>query len=65
MSDKVKRILALMGAVLLAALYLVTLVLAFVDPTASKDWLKAAVISTIVLPILFYAMILVARNLKK
>ena len=39
MFQKLKRILALAGAVLLAAMYLITAVLAFVDPTASKDWL--------------------------
>lgn len=65
MHDKLKRILALTGAIMLAGIYLITLILAFVDPTTSKDWLKAAIVVTILLPIFVYAMILVARNQKK
>ncbi len=65
MFEKLKRIFALAGAVLLAAMYLITLILAFVDPTASKDWLKAALITTVVIPVFLYAYILVYRNLKK
>ena len=65
MLDKMKRILALAGAVLLAGLYLITLVLAFADPTASKDWLKASVVCTVVIPIFLYAYLLIYRHLKK
>lgn len=65
MKDKVKRILALCGALLLAALYLVTLVLAFTDPTEAKNWLKAAVVCTVIIPVFLYAYILVYRYLKK
>lgn len=65
MSQKLKRILALLGAVLLAALYLITLVLAFIDPTEAKNWLKAAVVCTVVIPVFLYAYLLVYRNLKK
>ena len=38
---KLKRILALSGVLLLVGMYLLTLVFAFVDPTAGKNWLKA------------------------
>ena len=65
MLDKMKRILALAGAVLLAGLYLITLILAFADPTASKDWLKASVVCTVVIPIFLYAYLLIYRYLKK
>lgn len=65
MLEKLKRILALAGAIILAGLYLITLILAFVDPTASKDWLRASVGCTILIPILLYAYILVYRYLKK
>jgi len=65
MFEKLKRILALLGAVLLAGLYLITLVLAFVDPTASKDWLKASVVCTVVIPVFLYAYIMIYRYLKK
>lgn len=65
MLDKMKRILALAGAVLLAGLYLITLILAFADPTASKDWLKASAVCTVVIPIFLYAYLLIYRYLKK
>ena len=42
MSRKIKRIVALLGVIILVGLYLATLILAFVDPTEAKNWLKAA-----------------------
>ena len=65
MSPKIKRVVALLGVVILVGLYLITLILAFVDHTASKDWLKASIICTIIIPVFFYAYLLVYRNLKK
>ena len=65
MSPKIKRIAALLGVIVLVGLYLITFILAFVDPTASKDWLKASIVCTIILPVFFYAYLLVYRNLKK
>ncbi len=65
MSPKIKRVVALLGVVILVGLYLITLILAFVDPTTSKDWLKASIICTIIIPVFFYAYLLVYRNLKK
>lgn len=65
MSPKIKRVVALLGVVILVGLYLITLILAIVDPTASKDWLKASIICTIIIPVFFYAYLLVYRNLKK
>lgn len=65
MPPKIKRVVALLGVVILVGLYLITLILAFVDPTASKDWLKASIICTIIIPVFFYAYLLVYRNLKK
>jgi len=65
MFQKLKRILALFGAILLAGMYLITIILAFMDHTASKDWLMASVICTIVIPCFLYAYILIYRYLKK
>ena len=65
MPPKIKRVVALLGVVILVGLYLITLILAFVDPTASKDLLKASIICTIIIPVFFYAYLLVYRNLKK
>ena len=63
--NKCKRILALIGVVLLTGMYLMTLVFAFVDPTAGKLWLKASIVCTIFVPIFIYACIMLARYLKK
>ena len=65
MSKKLKRILALAGVIILVGLYLITFILAFVDPTESKNWLKASIVCTIMIPVFFYSYLLVYRNLKK
>ncbi len=62
---KIKRILAIIGVFLLAGMYLLTLILAFVDPTAGKSWLKASIVCTIFIPVFLYACIMLARYLKK
>ena len=62
---KLKRILALVGVVLLAGMYVMTLVFAFVDPTAGKLWLKASIVCTIFVPVFIYACIMLAQYLKK
>lgn len=62
---KLKRILTLVGVVLLAGMYVMTLVFAFVDPTAGKLWLKASIVCTIFVPVFIYACIMLARYLKK
>lgn len=52
---KVKRILALLGAVLLALLYISTLILALIDHSTTQGFLKASVACTILVPVLLYA----------
>ena len=44
---KTKRILAIIGVVLLVAMYASTLVFAFIDHTKSQGFLKASIASTI------------------
>ena len=58
---KVKKFLALLGAVLLAALYISTLVFALSDSPVFSDLLKISVAATILIPVLLYACILAAR----
>lgn len=62
-SNKTKRILALIGAALLAVMYLITLILAFFSSPATQGMLMAAIACTIVIPCLIYAMMLIARVL--
>ena len=59
---KVKRILALAGAMLLFALYASTLIFAFIDSDVSLTFLRASIACTIILPVLIYAYILVTRR---
>jgi len=65
MLKKLKRILALLGVILLAGLYIITLVLAFADPTASKEWLRASIAATLIIPVLLYAYLMVYKLLNK
>ncbi len=61
--QKLKRIAALSGAVLLIIMYLATLFLGLTASPASKNMLMASVACTIIVPCLLYAMILIARVL--
>lgn len=58
---KVKRILALAGAVLLFCMYASTLVFALTDRSQSMGLLKASIACTIILPVLIYAYTLVYK----
>lgn len=61
---KVKQILALTGAALLICMYAATLVFAVIDSPAAVGFMKASIAATILIPVLLYAFILVARLLK-
>lgn len=61
---KLTRTFALIGAILLAGLYICTLILALIDSAYTSDLLKAAIASTIILPVLLYAYILIYRLAK-
>lgn len=61
---KAKRVLALIGAILLICLYGSTLVLALIDSPASANLFRAAVAATVFIPVLIYAYTLTARVLK-
>lgn len=49
-----KQIVALTGVVLLVLLYLITLVAAIADSSASADWFRLCLAATIVLPLLIW-----------
>lgn len=63
--QKLKRILSLIGALLLVVLYACTLVFALIGSPWSDLMLKASIGATILIPVLLYGMILMARVLKK
>ena len=58
---KLKRTLALIGAVLLLGLYLATFVLAILDKSATMGMFKASVACTILIPVMLYAYTLVYK----
>lgn len=62
--NKVKRILAVIGVIFLAGLYISTLVFALLDSPAAAGLLRASVAATILVPVLLYAYIMIARLLK-
>lgn len=61
--NKLKRIFALLGAILLVCLYAATLVFALIGSPAATDLLKASVAATILIPVLLYAYAMIARVL--
>ena len=63
--QKLKRIFALIGAVLLVVLYVCTLIFSLIGAPWADVMLKASIGATILIPVLLYGMILMARVLKK
>lgn len=61
--QKVKRILALIGAIVLAAMYVVTLILGITASAATKHVLMASIACTVIIPCLIYGFMLVAHVL--
>ncbi len=62
---KIKRILALLGVILLLAMYGSTLVFALMDSPNSGNMLMASIYCTIVVPVFLYAVQLAAKAVKK
>lgn len=58
---KTKRILALIGAILLFFMYASTLVFALIGSKDAIQWLKVSIACTIIVPVMLYGYILVYR----
>ncbi|MEE0955482.1 MAG: hypothetical protein U0L49_06640 [Eubacterium sp.] len=61
---KLRRILALLGIIFLLAIYGSTMVFALMDSPLAKGLLMGAVFFTIAVPVLLYAILLVAKNVR-
>ncbi len=61
--QKPKRIAAMIGVILLVGMYVTTLILAFSSNPQAQNLLMASIVCTVVIPVLIYAMELVARVL--
>lgn len=59
--NKIKRISALTGAILLLLLYISTLVFALIDSPLTNDLLTASIGATILIPVLLYGFLLFCR----
>ncbi|MGI6094909.1 MAG: HAD family hydrolase [Lachnospiraceae bacterium] len=59
-----KRILAILGVILLLLMYASTMIFALSDNPQALNWAKASVLCTIAVPVMLYAFILVGRILR-
>ncbi|MCC8101294.1 MAG: hypothetical protein LIP11_03235 [Clostridiales bacterium] len=62
--QKIKHIAAMIGVVFLIGMYVVTLILGLTASPATQNMLMASIVCTVVIPVLLYAMMLVARVLE-
>ncbi|WP_312443194.1 hypothetical protein [Lacrimispora sp.] len=62
---KWKRLLAMAGVVLILSMYIIAIISAFSHNPEAKNWLMAAIFSSVVIPIFLYAAQLVARVIRQ
>lgn len=62
---KWKRPLALTGVILILSMYAIALISAFSNSPDSKLWLMAAILSTVIIPAVLYAAILILRLIRR
>lgn len=58
---KAKRVLALVGVLILAGLYLLTLISAILVTPATKEFFRISLLATLIIPILIYVYALICR----
>ena len=61
---KVKRILAIIGIVLLVSLYVITIILALTDDPSTMNAFRASVYCTVLIPVLIWAYTFIYKLLK-
>ncbi len=64
MKQKLKQILAWAGIVLLVGMYLTTIICAVIGTPFADQLLRASIFATFLIPLLLYAIMLVAKLLK-
>lgn len=65
MKKSLKQILAILAIILLAALYLTTLIVSFLDFPGKMHFFTACIVATLALPIIIWLLIWSAGKLKK
>ena len=63
--NKTKRILAIIGIIILVGLYVTTLILAIVDNEYTRKFFTASIVCTVVIPVLIYIYQWLYKLLKK
>lgn len=61
---KLKRIFAWIGIIVLAGMYILTLVFSLMQGEVAMDLFKASIFCTIIIPVVLYAYIMIYRYLK-
>ena len=61
---KTKRILALIGAILLLLMYVAAFIVTIFDHTADMRYWKAAIVATVIIPVLIWAYSFVYKLIK-
>ncbi len=62
---KWKRFLAMAGVVLILSMYVIAIISAFSHNPEAKNWLMAAIFSSVVIPVFLYTAQLVARVIRQ
>lgn len=62
---KWKRVLAMTGVVLILSMYVIAIISAFSHNPEAKNWLTAAIFSSVFVPVILYAAQLVARVIRQ
>jgi hypothetical protein len=65
MNEKLKRISALSGVVILVGLYVMTFIFSLLNSPNAANLFKASLYSTIIIPILLYSYMLIYKYIKK
>ena len=60
-----KRILAILGIVILVGTYAATLIFALIDHPLKSSMMYASLYATVVIPVLIYAFLLIAKLLRR
>ena len=64
MHSKVKRILAIAGIIILAGLYITTLLLAIFGNENTKPWFMASICATVIVPVILWVYTWLYNRLK-
>lgn len=64
MNKKLKQVLAIIGIVVLVGLYVTTFIFSLLEFENAQNWFKVSLYSTIVVPVLLYAYLLIYKYLK-